>query len=385
MALTDKLTAIADAIRAKTGKSDSLTLDQMPTEIANITGGGGSSADERVKYVTFMYGASELIKYPVISGDTCRDPVTLGLINKPTKESTPQYTYEHNGWSMTDGGSASASALTNVTEDRTVYAAFRADLRKYTITYLDEDGSTLHSETLNYDDMPGYAPQKDGYFVSGWTPAFAKVTGDASYTVIWQEGYIFSQVSWDKLAEISAAGDAKKYFKAGDIRTDYVEGRGDVRFMLMGFDHDDNGYSEGKVGMTIAMVDNGKTTATGYESNSWITTLVGSSNLKYIKKPQSSDPSKIWSFSIKELNATPVSSLAEETEYVNRGTDAYEAVTNGAYAAAQYSTNTGTGFFLDGVPTTGYRAWAYCNNGKTFEANWGANTNKRYSRYLFGI
>ena len=43
MALTDKLTAIANAIRAKTGKSDSLTLDQMPTEIEGITGGGGGS------------------------------------------------------------------------------------------------------------------------------------------------------------------------------------------------------------------------------------------------------------------------------------------------------------------------------------------------------
>lgn len=42
MALTDKLTAIADAIRGKTGKADGLTLDQMPTEIANIQTGGGS-------------------------------------------------------------------------------------------------------------------------------------------------------------------------------------------------------------------------------------------------------------------------------------------------------------------------------------------------------
>ena len=41
MALTDKLTAIGVAIREKTGKSDLLTLDQMPTEIASISGGGG--------------------------------------------------------------------------------------------------------------------------------------------------------------------------------------------------------------------------------------------------------------------------------------------------------------------------------------------------------
>lgn len=39
MALTDKLTAIADAIRAKTGKTDGLTLAQMPGEIADIQSG----------------------------------------------------------------------------------------------------------------------------------------------------------------------------------------------------------------------------------------------------------------------------------------------------------------------------------------------------------
>lgn len=39
MALIDKLTAIADAIRGKTGKADALTLDQMATEISGIETG----------------------------------------------------------------------------------------------------------------------------------------------------------------------------------------------------------------------------------------------------------------------------------------------------------------------------------------------------------
>ena len=39
MALTDKLTAIADAIRAKNGGTDKLTLAQMPENIANIQTG----------------------------------------------------------------------------------------------------------------------------------------------------------------------------------------------------------------------------------------------------------------------------------------------------------------------------------------------------------
>ena len=41
---SESLTAIADAIREKTGKTESLTLDEMPTEVASIkTGGGGST------------------------------------------------------------------------------------------------------------------------------------------------------------------------------------------------------------------------------------------------------------------------------------------------------------------------------------------------------
>lgn len=39
MALTDKLTAIANAIRAKTNKTSAFTLDQMASEIAGITTG----------------------------------------------------------------------------------------------------------------------------------------------------------------------------------------------------------------------------------------------------------------------------------------------------------------------------------------------------------
>ena len=39
--LTGKLTAIGNAIREKTGKSDLLTLDQMPTEIRSITSAQG--------------------------------------------------------------------------------------------------------------------------------------------------------------------------------------------------------------------------------------------------------------------------------------------------------------------------------------------------------
>lgn len=50
MALIDKLTAIADAIRNVTGEQDKLTLEQMPGEIERIGfGGGGGGGDDLAK------------------------------------------------------------------------------------------------------------------------------------------------------------------------------------------------------------------------------------------------------------------------------------------------------------------------------------------------
>lgn len=50
MALTSKLSAIGEAIRAKTGKTEKLTLDEMPQEIQSIQG-GGSGTDTLLDYV----------------------------------------------------------------------------------------------------------------------------------------------------------------------------------------------------------------------------------------------------------------------------------------------------------------------------------------------
>lgn len=51
MALTEKLTNIADAIREKTGKEDLLTLEAMAAEISGIETGGGGDDDNFTKYI----------------------------------------------------------------------------------------------------------------------------------------------------------------------------------------------------------------------------------------------------------------------------------------------------------------------------------------------
>ena len=74
MALTDKLTAIGNAIRAKTGGSDLLTLDEMPQEIQSIQTGGSGGDTSSEKYDDIVIGNQPLIeKYETKSSGEIRD------------------------------------------------------------------------------------------------------------------------------------------------------------------------------------------------------------------------------------------------------------------------------------------------------------------------
>lgn len=72
MALTDKLTAIANAIRGKTGSAEPMTLDEMATTIANISVGTGSSVDNKrhiVKDTKREYDNFKLWSYKGFAGN----------------------------------------------------------------------------------------------------------------------------------------------------------------------------------------------------------------------------------------------------------------------------------------------------------------------------
>lgn len=195
--------------------SDADTFRSYADKVLAIS---GVPAD--VHYVTFMseYGLTELYERPVADGDNCADPVDRGYIDAPTKDSTPQYDYTHIGWASTPGGGWDETILNAITEDKTVYAAFAAAVRYYTISYY-VDGVLDRQESLAYGATPSYTPTKDGYSFGGWTPAIATVTGDATYTAVWVEKVTFAAGSWADIARIAEAGEAADYFALGDTRT----------------------------------------------------------------------------------------------------------------------------------------------------------------------
>ena len=251
--------AICDKVREKTGKTEVIKSGDMPTFLDEFTGGGGSGeSSDLVKYVTFMSedGTTELFVMPVLSGDDCKEPIEHGDMETPTKESTAQYNYTYSGWSATSGGAADSTVLQSITEDKTVYAAFAASTRYYTVNYYDDDNTTLlYSAQFEYGaDASLYVPEKDGYTLTGWTVDVSRVTTDTDTCAIWEEGITLATCSWERIAEISEAGEAENYFAIGDEKTVEINGE-TITFRIVGFNHDTLSGESGTAGITFMTKD----------------------------------------------------------------------------------------------------------------------------------
>lgn len=76
MALTDKLTAIADAIRERTGKAERMMLSEMAYEISTIQAGGGYDLSK-------MYNVS--LEIPAYTTATFKTSSSSGLFVEHTE------------------------------------------------------------------------------------------------------------------------------------------------------------------------------------------------------------------------------------------------------------------------------------------------------------
>lgn len=115
----------------------------------------------------------------------------------PTKpeynDGTYTYRYEFSGWDPVPAP---------LTDDEDYIAHFN-EYKVYTVTWKDDDGSTLREDTVREGDTPDYGstPTKADdatytYTFNSWTPEIEEVTGDAEYTAQYDRAKLRPVVYW---------------------------------------------------------------------------------------------------------------------------------------------------------------------------------------------
>ena len=171
---------------AADGSGTSYQPDQVVQDITADTVLYAQWEDNTVT-ITFKNDDGTLLGNPV---EVERNTVPVYSGEDPTKEATEQYTYTFTGWKDANEHEYAKGDLPAAIEDTTYTAVYSENLRKYTIKFINEDGTELKSEEVEYGTMPAYhgetptkvADAENTYTFSGWTPEIKTVDGDATYT-----------------------------------------------------------------------------------------------------------------------------------------------------------------------------------------------------------
>ena len=176
------------------------------------------------------------------------EKVNYGLIpmysgSTPTREPDNQYTYTFSGWSPSP----------NKVEGDTDYTAtFSTAPQKYTVTWVNSDGTVLEvDENVTYGDTPVYngrTPTKADdravrYIFKGWSPEIQPVTGNVTYTATYNgEGFFsfdlipYKTTSGYRLSDLKGAPWIDSNL-AGELRKIEKPSEKDDFYAAINYDH----------------------------------------------------------------------------------------------------------------------------------------------------
>lgn len=133
-----------------------------------------------------------------------QDSIAYGVLpayqgETPARAATDEYTYSFKGWTP---------EIMAVTGDQTYQAEYESTTNRYSITFLNWNRDTLYSAILEYGVMAEYEgtdPAKEAtaqftYSFTGWNPELGEVTGEQTYTAMFDSivnEYQVKFLDWD--------------------------------------------------------------------------------------------------------------------------------------------------------------------------------------------
>lgn len=194
---------------------------------ASLTGAQVASYNERYPYINVTAdNVTSVLTFKSYDGETTIKTVTCvnGVMQEgapavPARAQTAQYTYTANGWALSANSVSDPNATTNVIADRTVYAAYIATVRTYTVIWKNADGTVLETDNnVPYGATPTYnstTPTYNGETSRGWLPTISSVTGDITYTAAYKPVYQVTFKSQDGSSTLQTVdvmeGETAKY------------------------------------------------------------------------------------------------------------------------------------------------------------------------------
>ena len=168
----------------------------------------------------------------------------------PSRPSTAQYNYTFVGWSKSmNSTTADADAQTDVIADRTIYAAYTAQVRTYTVrfyngtTLLETDTGVPYGSSTTYNGATPVSPDgsAEDYPFEGWSPQPTNIQGDTSCYAQFGSPVVDEEItdSWDTIiANIDNGTYATKY-KVGNYKPLDLGTEGTVNMQIVAFDADE--------------------------------------------------------------------------------------------------------------------------------------------------
>lgn len=249
-----------DKMRGLDEAGNNVDTAQVSGEIHTTTLTGAEVAELNARYPYVRVTADHTVAtltYKTYDGvdtlftETVYDGGDGTKVNSTARMSTPQYSYTPNGWSLTANGNRDADALKGIVADRTVYAAYTATVRTYTVKFYN--GSTVLQTVTNvpYGGSATYTgstpTDSSGYPFAGFEPNGQNITGDtncyAQFASPEPEHTITD--TWAEILQHVQAGDYATRYSVGDTMSLNLGSEGYINMQIAGFDVDTRADGQG--------------------------------------------------------------------------------------------------------------------------------------------